>query len=167
MKLEIVRLDGSVDEVRRLLEDRPELLNGGVILPDTPAEVRPAFINEILAGVPGAVREASERFLDEVLSWDSVDAQQGTSRVNDTGTRPYIRLYHRPARYGAFAYVMPRRGRIHFRLPADAADAFNSARRLNRGTGDRYHVEVPLAVEAVGDGIALARLAYDAADPGR
>ncbi len=165
MKVEIVRLDGSVDEVRELLERRPELLQGAVAPASATLQTRPAFLDEILTGSPAAVREASERFLSEVLTWESVDAQQGTSRINDSGTRPYIRLYHRPARYGAFAYVMPRRRRIHFRLPSDAADAFGSARALNRADRDRYQVEVPLIPEAMPDAIGLARLAYDAANP--
>lgn len=166
MRVSVVHMDGSPAEIADLLERSPGLTEGvgnGYGLTAATDSI-PREAREALERAPAQTRELLQRFLDEVLRWGSVDAIRGRSRRTETGFLGYIRLQRRPAYLGAFAYVMPVRRKIHFRLPREAADGRRHAHPLNRQASNTTQVELILDSEAaLEEALQLAREAYERA----
>jgi hypothetical protein len=116
------------------------------------AEVR-EFLDRRMSPDSRAIAEA---YLREVLSWGDVRAVQPRKDL------PYVRLHRRGSALGAFSYVNPRK--IDLRLSADHAAGYPHAQPRNVTQDNPHQVIVPLDEDgALGDAVALARLAYEQA----
>lgn len=179
MRVRVVEVEGTPDELARMPE-LSALLGNSAAAVDTlstsnsPEEARDP--KELSSAVPKqirdfiAVRAASraraqvvERFVGEILGWETTEVVIGTSQVSGDGYGNYLRLYKRGPRYfGAFAYVTPGTAKVAFRLSWKRAAHMTHAmkRKVKAGTG--YEVVVTLGDDAAyAEATELARLALE------
>jgi hypothetical protein len=182
MRVQVVSVEGSPEELRAM----PEVLDVLRGLAGTaPDDDEPAHDDEELPGVsidggPGrlpkelsdfiairaggrARQEAATAFVQEVLGWGTTEAELGRSRTSTDGLGNYVLLYSKgPRRYGAFAYVIPGRAKVIFRLLGKDVTDFKHVELRNVKEGTGYEVTVLLTSdEAIQEALKLAELALE------
>lgn len=153
--------EGTPEELRQLF---PDLASGRTmaIATTVPEGGLPPDVRQVVEQTRPVEREAVQRFLAEITTWDSAYVEAGHRRGG--GLTAYVRLHRRG--YGsAFAYLYPRRMYVRPHLPAEElAGARFAAVRGGRAANGEWSRNLALSPqEGWDEALKFTRRAYEAA----
>jgi hypothetical protein len=168
-RIRIVEVEGTPEELKGidiqglLGKDPPPIAVDQVPRSELRTDLDGDLVGFVGRSAPVGHRQLVLDLLKRTSVWEGVLLVMGGTHSD--GSPRYVRVHRTPQTFGAFMYVLPRNGRVTFRLDLNDMPHVRHARARQVNSANVYRTELRLtSPNALEEAVLLARAAYERAN---